>query len=205
MFLSFVQSFPQDKQKMKTGLSGWLYAYEVPPPPTMPSSPSPSPTPITPSKISPVVEGDRVSENKVLVEEEKAVGKHSMEAVSNNLQKESSDDIVTENDVKVGDSSSNDDVVNNGGALEDNIEQTTAEVKQSNGDPSDVLLDADERTNQLSAVLKSDCKKKGEVPPNKLPTYCSPSVHGFLFAIHRKTVSVFGWFVSIDTVSYMYM
>ena len=52
-------------------------------------------------------------------------------------------------------------------------------------------LDSNDQANEVVPKDKKQEIKPKSSPksPQPLPTYCSPKIHGFIFAVHRKTVS----------------
>ncbi len=183
---------------MKTGLSGWLYAYETPPPPPSPMSRSESP------ELNNIVEENNGSlleeKNETPLAEETPLAKETMESVLETpldketpLAKESV--LESNNDKNNGNdesapasetcNNSNDKPVDQTIPLNNGTTGTTTGTEtHDNGTTSD----ADELMNQSGAKRMSSESKEQLGTPKKLPTYCSPAIHGFLFAVHRKTV-----------------
>ena len=244
---------------MKTGLSGWLYAYEVPPPPPVIMSPSLSrsasppftvvkkdgsskeQTPQKEKEVNPEVEGSRNGEeignssdsltkevdSKAVElvekkEEEETVKEHTSaneasktdgEDFTVDTTKASDADVVGE---QTGDNDSGTPVPVPADETDNapppspppsdekqvlkgaNTEELPIEnhvgisSRTSDGDKGDVPLDPDDETNRISGKIIDNRRQKQRQTesPKKFPTYCSPGIHGFLFAVHRKTVSV---------------
>ena len=178
---------------MKTGLSGWLYAYEVPPPPpthqtTPPSSRSASP--VTIATINTPTE----EESEEQIEESAKQDSEDRQNIAGDEEGEVSMGVVTDNDPPEAKGGSSE--LDTNGDRQEAGQRVCLEEGEVSTPPKDIPMDADEETNRTSGILRAESEKKAEsegkkkgVPPVPLPTYCSPNIHGFLFAVHRKTVS----------------
>ena len=180
MSLSLSQSFPNDEQKMRTVLSGSLYAYEIPPHYRQ----SASPTHLTreggdqPLEPQDEEELEEVTESKT--DKAEGVEPSTKEAESTTEGAEiSSERAGPETEDALGE------------------EQESGRIKEGNGD---VIMrdeegengkeEEEEEEEGVVEVKKSDSKQSqsSAPPPQARPSYCNPMDHGFIFAVHRRTV-----------------
>ena len=187
---------------MKTGLSGWLYAYETPPPPPVPVEQSESLV----MKNSGLEENDGITSEQVLDEKENDESKGSISRVDNiqNEQNTGNECDIQQNTMNEENSTSETNETNIEDVKNDETAPTTSNAT-CNGKSNETLsvnnitdtkpiiqeedTDPDVVINQLSAAQKRSSENKELLDsPKKLPTYCSPGIHGFIFAVHRKTV-----------------
>ena len=227
---------------MKTGLSGWLYAYEVPPPPrSHPMSRSESPVDImrtspgenhlTKEDPSPNRERDEMegSEKQSDISETPAEQKNQSDVDNKNHEetvptpKQASSDgeevtadesapankQVSESEEPLATSTENPTPCD-GKVPKDNeldVTDSNSDVPASGGPKNTAVLGSsneevnlnnasgtDNQTNKTTdkTVKNSVRQEQSTKPvPKPLPTYCSPAIHGFIFAIHRKIVRFF--------------
>ena len=179
------QSFPQDSQKVSMGLSGWLYAFEVPfPPLILVSSRSPTPEELGMTSDEEEDEGQRddetVPENHDKEEKEEKpepvteMENHSPIAVVNRISEEKQE--VVEEEL---DSDERTDFI--AGKRLSLLTATSPPAESS--EPAAV-----EATETLEAApaTKKTSLSPSHIPP---PSHFSPQLHGFVFAVHRRTVS----------------
>lgn len=168
------------------GLSGWLYAYEIPPAPRI--APPTSTVVLSAPKSS---KGLPSHSNRGLEEEN---GEEMTTEEQTVIEDEDCQANPTEEDSKCIENNEN-----SGNAEESNNDETNNEATptEDQGDTEPAVLPVEdcemkqvaEDTNNTtsSSPSKENSKKVSSDPPQKM--YCSPDVHGFVFAVHRKTVS----------------
>ena len=165
---------------MRTVLSGSLYAYEIPPHYRQ----SASPTHLTreggdqPLEPQDEEELEEVTESKT--DEAEGVESSTKEAESTTEGAEiSSEKEGPETEDALGE------------------EQESGRIEEGNGD---VIMrdeegengkeEEEEEEEGVVEVKKSDSKQSqsSAPPPQARPSYCNPMDHGFIFAVHRRTV-----------------
>ena len=181
------------------GLSGWLYAFEVPSPPLIPVS-SRSPTP---EELN--VEDEQANQDIDQSDSDQQDSATSQKSHQHQLQQSEEDETAEQQGAEVA--------VTNGREPEaDEREEapvvtTVDEVADMEGSTPDPVtkpeeaereLDSDEKTDLIAgehaATMAAEAdesvtKKTSSSPsPSSPPSAYSPHIHGFIFAVHRRTV-----------------
>lgn len=198
------------------GLSGWLYAFEIPPVPriTPPTSrvlfSAPKSTNVSHGNGLEEENGEEMNQESTIegdtatdkVEEQPNGGDTDKQPTREDLRNEENRENVA-NSEETGNEltppSNKDSEVTPTKATPTDA-TPTKESGDSCTDAAAVLpvddevnpekqLDADEETNRISGAMTKTNNDAKKVPESPKKMYCSPDVHGFLFAVHRKTVS----------------
>ena len=160
---------------MRTILSGSLYGYEVPPPPP-PIVRSDSPTEIM--KVDKEKESSHTNNFKNLQEE------RQKEKENETLEEKANEESTTEGIIQNGSITNIDDV------QEEAESETNTESGPLTPDTDDLTDENQRQQSEKKQSEENSPSSTGHTPsPQPLPTYCSPSVHGFIFAVHRRIVS----------------
>ena len=182
------------------GLSGWLYAFEVPSPPLIPvSSRSPTPEELT-------AEDDQANQDIDQPDSDQQDSATSQESHQHQLQQNEEDDETAElQGTEVA-------VTNGREPKADEQEEapviaTVDEVADMEGSTPDSVtkpeeaereLDSDEKTDLIAGEHAAAMATEADEPvtkktslspsPSSPPSAYSPHIHGFIFAVHRRTV-----------------
>ena len=169
------QSFPQDNQKVSMGLSGWLYAFEVPSPPLIRvSSGSSTPEDLAMTSDEEEEDSPEGDDRKEGEERPTETENRSPIAVASRISDEQE---VVEDEL---DSDEKTDFI--AGKRLSSQEAFSPPATESSEPPA---VEATEALETAPATQKAT-SSPSHIPP---PSHFSPQMHGFLFAVHRRTVS----------------
>lgn len=176
-----IQSFPQDNQKVSMGLSGWLYAYEVPSPPLIRIS----------SQSSTSEELGMTSDDE---EEEQQCEENSPECHDRGEGEERPSEPENHSPIAVASRISDEQEV-----VEDELDsdERTDYIAGKRLSMQAAASPPAEESSEPAAVEATEASetppatKKASLSPSHIPppSHFSPQMHGFLFAVHRRTVS----------------
>lgn len=108
-------------------------------------------------------------------------------------QKEKENETLKE---KANEETTSEGIIQNGSIT--NIDDVQEEAEsETNTEPGPLTPDTDDLTNENQERQSEEKQSDENSPastdhtpqPQPLPTYCSPGVHGFIFGVHRRTVS----------------
>ncbi|XP_019848743.1 PREDICTED: ubiquitin carboxyl-terminal hydrolase 32-like isoform X2 [Amphimedon queenslandica] len=199
-----VRSFPNDDQKMRTVLSGSLYAYEIPPHyrRITPSREEEQPLERTETND----EGEEsINKGEESTSKEEAEAPTEVETTKEEIEQETKtpteevessakgaeSDTPTTNKVENGEIGGS---VGNGGEQKEEEKEEEEKVKEEGEGVKEEGEGVKEK--EEGEVKTNDTKQSSAPPSQPRPSYCNPRDHGFIFGIHRRTLRLDNYFVS---------